>query len=124
MEPDLNNWAPRFGLAYQLKPKTTLRGGYSIFYGTNFLWESQGIRGQWPYALSDNLSGFNTAATLTPVQTLFSPDLDVTPGSTPSGIFALGRKDRTSYTQQWNLGVQHELAKDLLLEVNYVGTRG
>jgi outer membrane receptor protein involved in Fe transport len=124
LEPDLNNWAPRFGFAYQLKPKTTVRGGYSIFYGTNFLWESQGIRGQWPYALSDNLSGFNTAATLTPVQTLFSPDLDVTPGSTPSGIFALGRKDRTSYTQQWNLGVQHELAKDLLLEVNYVGTRG
>jgi hypothetical protein len=124
LDPDKNNWAPRFGLAYQLKPKTTLRGGYSIFYAANFLWESQGIRGQWPYALSDNLSGFNNGTTLIPVQTFFSPDLDVTPGSTPSGIFALGRKDRTGYTQQWNMGVQHELAKDLLLEVNYIGTRG
>jgi hypothetical protein len=31
---------------------------------------------------------------------------------------------RTPYIQQWNLGVQYELAKDLLFEARYLGTKG
>ena len=31
---DGNNFAPRFGFAYQLKPHTVIRGGYGIFYNT------------------------------------------------------------------------------------------
>ena len=123
LSPDYNNWAPRIGLAYQLKPKTVIRAGYNIFYNTNFLWESQGIRGQWPYALSDNPTGTNNGINLTPIQTYFGPDLDVGSGSVPSGIFALGRDDRTGYTQQWNIGVQQELSQSLLLDVSYIGTR-
>jgi hypothetical protein len=37
---------------------------------------------------------------------------------------AVDRNLRTPYIQQWNLGVQHELAKDLLFEVRYAGTKG
>src|SRR5262249_51909510 len=29
---DKNNWAPRFGFAYTLRPKTVVRGGYGISY--------------------------------------------------------------------------------------------
>lgn len=124
LSPDLNNFAPRIGLAYRFRPKTTVRSGYSVFYATNFLWESQGIRGQYPFALSEAIVGRNTLLQLTPIQTFYTPDLDITPGATPSGIFSLGRRDRTSYTQQWNLGVQQELADDLLFEVSYIGTKG
>ena len=121
-DPDFNNFAPRLGFAYQLSPKTTLRSGYSIFYSTNFLWEAQGIRGQWPYALSENQVGRNLTVVEDYMETFWSPDLDVTPDSPPSGIFSLGRTDRTGYSQQWNLGIQRALAKDLMLEVDYVGT--
>src|SRR6185295_3549511 len=31
---------------------------------------------------------------------------------------------RTSYTQQWNFGVQQEVSSDVLFEVAYVGNRG
>src|SRR5207245_6542031 len=31
---DGNNWAPRFGFAYQLRPHTVVRGGFGIFYNT------------------------------------------------------------------------------------------
>src|SRR5262249_16698017 len=31
-ERDLNNFGPRFGLAYQLSPKTVVRTGYGIFH--------------------------------------------------------------------------------------------
>ena len=37
---------------------------------------------------------------------------------------AIDRNLRTPYVQQWNLGAQYELAKDLLLEARYVGTHG
>ncbi|MDQ3755086.1 MAG: TonB-dependent receptor [Acidobacteriota bacterium] len=37
---------------------------------------------------------------------------------------AIDRNMRTPYIQQYNLGVQYELARDTLLEVRYVGTKG
>jgi hypothetical protein len=37
---------------------------------------------------------------------------------------AVDRNLRTPYVQQWNLGFQYELAKDLLFEARYVGTKG
>jgi hypothetical protein len=126
-DPDMNNFAPRIGLAYQFSSNTTVRAGYSIFYATDYEWEIQGPRGQWPYALGENPSGVNTSVTpdkLQPVQTFFPAYTDVVPGTPPSAVFAIGRLDRTSYIQQWNLGVQRQLARDLMLEVNYVGTKG
>jgi Carboxypeptidase regulatory-like domain len=37
---------------------------------------------------------------------------------------AVDRNLRTPYVQQWNLGFQYELTKNLLVEARYVGTRG
>ncbi len=37
---------------------------------------------------------------------------------------AVDRDLKTPYVQQWNLGVQYEIKKNLLIEARYVGTRG
>jgi hypothetical protein len=37
---------------------------------------------------------------------------------------AVDRNLRTPYVQQWNLGAQYELSKNMLLEVRYVGSKG
>jgi hypothetical protein len=37
---------------------------------------------------------------------------------------AVDRNLRTPYIQQWNLGAQYELTKNLLIEVRYVGSKG
>ncbi|MEJ7616126.1 MAG: carboxypeptidase-like regulatory domain-containing protein [Pyrinomonadaceae bacterium] len=37
---------------------------------------------------------------------------------------AIDRDLRTPYIQQWNIGTQYEVAKNLLIEVRYVGTKG
>ena len=123
-EPDFNNFAPRVGLAFMLTPKTTVRAGYGVFYVHNHLWEAQAGRGQWPYALSEPISVLNRGTTLTPIDTMYSADTSVTPGTTPSVLWSWDRKDRFGYTQQWNFGVQHELANELMLEVGYVGSKG
>jgi hypothetical protein len=138
-DPDWNNFAPRFGLAYQITPTTTFRGGYSIFYTANYMWEDQGARGNWPYAISQTLSTINdqfvgpttdhsgqptnTAIGLVPITNFFTPDVLPGPTSTVSSQHVLGRTDRTTYAQQWNAGFQRMLSDTLLLEVNYVGSR-
>ncbi|MSO23548.1 MAG: TonB-dependent receptor [Acidobacteria bacterium] len=124
--PDRNNVAPRFGLAYLLNPQTTLRGGYGIFYNSNFLWEAQGTRGNWPYAISQALTALNTLTPDSPLKTTFTPDLDIQPGSAmaPSAQHIVDRCNRVGYSQQWNLHLQHEVVRGVLLEVGYVGTKG
>ncbi|MEW5978321.1 MAG: TonB-dependent receptor [Acidobacteriota bacterium] len=124
--PDRNNFAPRFGLAYLLDDRTTLRGGYGIFYNSNFLWEAQGTRGNWPYAINETLAALNTEYPTSPLKQTFTPDLKVGPGSTvaPSAQHIVNRNNRVGYSQQWNLHLQHALGKSLILDAGYVGTKG
>jgi hypothetical protein len=123
-DKDWRDFAPRVGLAYQADSKTTLRGGYGMFYAPNQLWENQGIRGQWPYAVSETINGINTVFPNTPMEIMYPAYTTPTAQSLPAGSFSLGRRDKVGYSQQWNLGVQRELAKDLMLEVNYVASKG
>lgn len=126
VEPDYNNFAPRFGMAYRLGEKSTVRAGYGIFYMANYLWEAQGIRGNWPYAISETLSNLNERTDFSFVETTFSPQLDIEMGSTvaPRAQHIVNRHNRISWTQQWNLHVQRQLSDSLMVEVGYVGTKG
>lgn len=118
--PDRNNWAPRFGFAYLLGQRTTLRGGYSIFYGSNIAWEGNHMRGNYPFALGQNFSSanetFHEISTDNPY-----PSLNT---ATPSAQHTARRDNAMPYVQQWNVGVQRQLAESLMWEVNYVGSKG
>jgi hypothetical protein len=121
IEPDLNNWAPRIGLAYLLRPQTTVRSGYSIFYGSNIAWEGNHMRGNWPYAVGQDLP-LNRTTVENPTHNAFPP---IDPAAVPPSAQHTARRDNVMpYMQQWNVGIQQQLATDLLLEVNYVGSKG
>ncbi len=133
VHPDLNNWAPRIGLAYQLTPRTVIRSGYGISYvhfnrlgGENML----GYNG--PFIVGASVAqqtsqplctGNNFLNCFRPTQAGY-PDGLVSPANytpltarvnfTPNDI-------RTGYVQSWHLTVQRELVKNLLLDVAYVG---
>ena len=126
VEPDYNNFAPRFGIAYRVGEKSTVRAGYGVFYMSNYLWEAQGIRGNWPYAISESLSNLNERTDFSFAETTFSPQLDIEMGSTvePRAQHIVNRNNRVSYTQQWNLHVQRQLTDSLMVELGYVGTKG
>lgn len=124
-----NTWNPRIGFAYRLPDteRLVLRGGYGIFHsritGQPFI---QLLTGQ-PFADLRYLVGIpNAAATLqnpfAPAPTLpsFSP-------YTPSTAFStttFAADFRPPIIQTYNMNLQTQLAKDLVLEVGYVGQRG
>lgn len=125
MRPDYKDFAPRLGVAYALTPKTTLRSGFGMFYGSNYYWEGQGARGTWPYALADTLEGLNQAGTPTVITEHMYPTYNTpVPGTPADAQHTMARYNRTPYSVQWNAGVQRELANNLMLEVEYVGNGG
>ncbi len=126
VNPDYKNWAPRAGFAYRLGDKTTIRSGYGIFYSGNYLWEAQGIRGNYPYAISETLTNLNDNGATSPIEKTFSPILFVTKGADVplTDQHIVNRTNKTSYTQQWNFHIQQRLTDDIIAEVGYVGNKG
>ena len=86
--------------------------------------------GQPPFAVTRSLLGsLNAAATF---QQPFAPPLPPNsaypifiPRTPGSALFlaAIARNIRSPYTQQYNLNIQTELARDFLWEVGYVGSK-
>ena len=132
IHPDCNNFAPRAGFAYAAGNTTVVRGGYGIFYTHTVRQGREGLLGFNPPYLIDNLlqtgvSGAAAVASAAPFRLV---------NGYPSGLLApgaiaptVGRRaqdlnQRTPYVQQYNIGVQHELRTDLLLDVAFVGNKG
>jgi hypothetical protein len=114
LETDRNNFAPRFGFAWQVEPKTVVRGGYGIYYNvleTTFL----------------GLTRFNPPfiTNLTAVRPTLPNLLGNAQQSLPSGLVIPNPNTRTPYAQHVNLTVERELFNpQSTLSVAYVSTFG
>lgn len=134
---DWNNLAPSLGFAYNvpwLKRSTVLRGGYGINYAgaVDFLGYSGNIGSLPGFALNLNYAapGYLDLASLpsagvVPVPTggakPFSPvPLDSTRST---GITGYADDRKVPYIQSFNLSLQHEVARNLTLEVGWVGNK-
>jgi hypothetical protein len=122
---DGNNFAPRFGFAYQLKPHTVIRGGYGIFYNT------QGTGGvvlrlerQLPFGPVNTATIDQFSAAPLRVQDGLSPipPLDFkSVTSDPNGsLLSVAPGFINGYAQQYNLQLQQELAHDIVVKAGYV----
>ena len=127
-----NTWNPRIGFAWQMPPsrQVVLRGGYGVYH--------QRVTGQpliqlllnQPFGLLRELQATeNAAATFanpfppgTPVFPSFTPY--VPDPTTPLSGTTFAQNFRPPIFQRYSLNVQTALARDLVLEVGYVGTRG
>lgn len=110
------NFAPRVSFAYDLtgKGRTAIRGGYGIFYSREILGAFILMSGNPPF--SELLQVDNT--------TLSNPGGGATRNyDLPIELGSIDTNQRTPYTQQWNLNVQHGLTGNMVLEVTYSGTR-
>ena len=120
---DLNNLAPRVGLAYRLSDKTVIRAGYGIFYSLEtFAFFGQSLGAQPPYIINttvaNNQADFAGARSLTdgPLRTA-DPNA---PGQNRLGI---SPNFRIPYVQQWNLAIQQQAPLGMQATVAYVGTK-
>jgi hypothetical protein len=118
---DLNNWAPRVGVAWTLDQAATtvLRGAYGIHYNHSALAPSEGLYFSAPYF---NFSAFFTSAA--GLVTLTDPFPSNFPIPTPNSAFGFQPDLRTPFLHEFNLTLQRQLGATRVAEVAYVGSRG
>ena len=121
---DPNNLAPRIGFSYSplRSSRLAVRGGYGIYYSrVTFAYASASAQLPPMFALGvQNGVSFANPFFRVPSQGQFPTFVPGVPLAGP----AFDRGLRTPYVHQYNLSVQYELRRDLLLETAYVGARG
>ncbi len=149
ISPDLNNFAPRIGLAYQLSDRLVVRSGYGIFYGGQengpFSNPSPGFNP--PFLSSESYNAPCTAPFANPAQMDCSisaannnglalnrlqqgfsnnANTGLSPLADPNApeLYSLDPRLVTPYTQQWHLGLEYQLPAATIFEISYGGSRG
>ena len=125
------DFQPRLGFAYQLNPKTVLRGGYGIAFvpGTQAGYDGSTIGFSSVTSMVTSTDGGRT-----PANTLSNPfpqGLIAPTGSSLGAMTGIGTALTGAlynvfrgYSQQWNFTVQYQPLQNLLVEAAYVGNRG
>ena len=130
---DWNNFAPRFGFAWDVNGdgKMAVRGGYGIFYDR--------LIGATISLADGNTPGFAQVSPVFPNQASGS-DVRISDGipspiqpaapvlqlpvTRATSIVLFDPNLRTPYVQQFNLNFQREIARNTVVELGYVGSRG
>lgn len=122
-DPDKNQWAPRFGLAWRpFGGNTVFRGGYGIFYEFENT-DGRVNRNILPYFLSETVFNPSTGIPNRTFDNFYLGQPLGSAGVTPNMNPTYTRLRRGS-DQHWNVGVQQQLSPDTVVEVNYVGNHG
>jgi len=134
-----NNFAPRFGFAYQWSPKLVVRGGWGMFYnGFENRGFSPNLGENYPFQFNFNFfppnsvapytfagcstagpggtATFETGFSCTPLQ----PDIVNASGL---GLRGIQYNYKTPYAMGMNLTVEYLLTPTLSLQAAYVGTQ-
>jgi len=117
LNPSLRNVAPRFGFAYDLwgDGKTALRGGFGLFFD--------------PLLYHHFYPAFIVAPPFQPIGAIRNPLFPRHPipdrfPNTGQNIQVGAFRATNPYAMQYNLNLQREVLKDLVVTIGYAGSRG
>ncbi len=118
MAGHLFNPAPRIGFAWDPKGdgKWALRGGYGVFFEHTNQGEANAGTLEQYNPLSQTATVFNIAGYQ-----------NIVPQGTSSGplsFVSIPSRAIWPYVQQWHLDVQHDIAKNTVATISYVGSKG
>ena len=115
------NFAPRVGLAYNVIPRTVIRGGYGLFYSS---YEAGPLSipnpgNNPPFFEQTNYNPISVTQ-LNPLGSQLSHGFPSDALSNPSSpsLFSLDPHFRNPNVQQWNFGIQQELGWNSMFEVD------
>ena len=127
---DKNNFGPRFGFAYNVAPKTVVRGGFGIFYAPVAVDTNQAFGSVGTFNSVTPFVG-TTTNYATPSATLANPFPNglIQPVGSSVGLMAqvgntftaLDSNRVSPYTEQWQISLQRELPSQIVVEVAYTG---
>jgi len=130
--PDYNNWAPRVSAAWDVtgRGRTVVRAGWGVFYDGI---SQDMFLGHLPWNSVFDPGAAYSGFGLNPISSagLSGGPLDPDPtvpvyccASTMSDRFGVDQHMRTSYMENYNLNIQQELTRHIVLQVGYVGAQG
>jgi hypothetical protein len=127
-----NNFAPRFGFAYQVTPKFVVRGGYGIFFGA---FENRGgypsLGYNYPFQYSFSFPAANSVSPVvypngsiaTLENGLSSVPLDpTTVNASGLNLRGIQFQYKTPYVQSYNVTLQYQLTHADSIETAYVAS--
>jgi hypothetical protein len=117
-----NDFSPRVGFAYSVRPRTVIRGGFGISFFPPVVGNSQGLRNA-PFVSTLNITTSPTA-----VSNILSAGLPIpvpdNPANPAGSLNALYMGNRMPYVEQYNVTVQQEFVGGWVGTVSYVGLGG
>ncbi|MDQ6699109.1 MAG: TonB-dependent receptor, partial [Acidobacteriota bacterium] len=124
------HFEPRVGVAYQITPKTVLRTGYGIFYGsigvlyTNTV--QTGFSASTPIQASLDNGLTYIATNANPFPTGLQQPSGASQGlrtNLGQNLTAFASDRKQPYAQRWLFGLERELPAGFVVEADYVGNR-
>jgi hypothetical protein len=115
---DVNNVAPRVGLAWRLNARTIVRGGYGIsFNNGSYASIARQLVAQPPFATTNTVLG-------TPEAPLAIDDALATAWSTTTNNYGVDKDYRLGALQTWNVDVSRTIGRGWQTSGGYTGTAG
>jgi Carboxypeptidase regulatory-like domain/TonB dependent receptor/TonB-dependent Receptor Plug Domain len=115
-----DNFAPRIGAAYQITPKTVVRGGFGLFYDLGY-GGFGAASGDFPYDRL-NFADFSPPVPFDLTSPAFQPPpFSTTINANVLDISAVDPNLRLPFTLQWNAAIERELGANQRLTATYVG---